>query len=54
MFYLMTVFTLCWGTSELGYTRQEFLILQMIGVLFFGLTIPLSAVAADASAAGRC
>ena len=40
VFYLMTVFTLSWGTSKLGYTRQEFLILQMIGVLFFGLTIP--------------
>ena len=43
----MTVFTLSWGTSELGYTRQEFLLLQMIGVLFFALTIPLSALVAD-------
>lgn len=47
VFYLMTVFALSWGTSALGYTRQEFLILQMIGVLFFALTIPLSAVCAD-------
>ena len=47
VFYLMTVFTLSWGTSELGFTRQEFLLLQMIGVLFFALTIPLTAVAAD-------
>ena len=47
VFYLMTVFTLSWGTSELGFTRQEFLPLQMIGVLFFALTIPLTAVAAD-------
>ncbi|MBM0107256.1 MHS family MFS transporter [Steroidobacter sp. S1-65] len=47
VFYLMTVFSLSWGTSALGYSRQEFLILQMIGVLFFALTIPLSAVIAD-------
>jgi len=47
VFYLMTVFTLSWGTSALGYSRQEFLLLQMIGVLFFALTIPLSAIGAD-------
>jgi metabolite-proton symporter len=47
VFYLMTVFSLSWGTSSLGYSRQEFLVLQLIGVLFFALTIPLSAVAAD-------
>lgn len=47
IFYLMTVFTLSWGTASLGYSRQEFLILQMIGVLFFAFTIPLSAVLAD-------
>jgi metabolite-proton symporter len=47
LFYLMTVFTLSWGTSQLGYTRTEFLLLQMVGVVFFALTIPLSAVIAD-------
>ena len=47
VFYLMTVFTLSWGTSELGFLRQEFLILQMIGVLFLAATIPLTALAAD-------
>lgn len=47
VFYLMTVFTLSWGTTVLGYSRQQFLVLQMIGVLFFALTIPLSAVIAD-------
>jgi len=47
LFYLMTVFTLSWGTSALGYTRGEFLELQLIGVLFFGLTIPLSSLATD-------
>jgi metabolite-proton symporter len=47
VFYLMTVFTLSWGTSSLGFTRQEFLLLQIVGVLFFAATIPLSAVIAD-------
>lgn len=47
IFYLMTVFTLSWGTSKLDYTREQFLILQMGGVLFFGLTIPISAKLAD-------
>ncbi len=47
LFYLMTVFALSWGTSALGYTRNHFLILQMIGVVFFALTIPVSAVWAD-------
>ncbi|MES2623977.1 MAG: MFS transporter [Pseudomonadota bacterium] len=46
-FYLMTVFTLSWGTSQLGFPRQDFLILQIVGVLFFGAAIPLSAVIAD-------
>jgi metabolite-proton symporter len=47
LFYLMTVFTLSWGTSKLGFSRTEFLELQLFAVVFFGLTIPLSAVLAD-------
>ena len=47
LFYLMTVFSLSWGTAELGYTRERFLWLQMLGVLFFGLMIPVSALYAD-------
>lgn len=47
LFYLMTVFALSWGISALGFTRQQFLPIQMIGVVFFGLTIPLSAWLAD-------
>jgi metabolite-proton symporter len=43
IFYLMTVFTLSWGTEELGFTRSHFLMLQMIGVLCFGALVPLSA-----------
>lgn len=47
VFYLMTVFTLSWGTSQLGYERQDFLMMQIVGVLFFGALIPFSAVIAD-------
>ena len=47
LFYLMTVFTLAWGTSALGYSREEFLLMQLFGVVFFALTIPLAAVLAE-------
>jgi MFS family permease len=47
LFYLMTVFALSWGTSALGFSRKDFLILQLFAVLFFGLTIPLAALLAD-------
>ena len=47
IFYLMTVFTLSWGTTQLGYTREDFLELQLVGVIFFGLAIPVSAYCAD-------
>ena len=47
VFYIMSVFALSWGVGVLHYPRQQFLILQAIGVCFFALTIPLSAVLAD-------
>lgn len=47
IFYLLTVFCLSWGTTHLGYSRNQFLIIQLIGVLFFALTIPWSARLAD-------
>ncbi|HVO46478.1 MAG TPA: MFS transporter [Steroidobacteraceae bacterium] len=47
VFYLMTVFALSWGTSALGYPRSQFLVLQLIGVLFFAATIPVSALLSD-------
>ena len=53
LFYLMTVFTLSWGTSALHYTRVRFLVGQMISTLFFGLGIPLSAVLADRFGRGK-
>ena len=47
LFYLMTVFALSWGTTALKFTRKDFLIQQLIAVLFFGLTIPVAALWAD-------
>lgn len=47
VFYLMTVFALSWGTSALGYERETFLQLQMVGMLSFAIAIPLSALVAD-------
>jgi len=47
LFYLMTVFALSWGTAALHYDRSAFLVMQLIGVVFFGLAIPLSAWLAE-------
>jgi metabolite-proton symporter len=47
LFYLMTVFALSWGTTVLHYDRSSFLVMQLVGVLFFALTIPLSAWLAE-------
>jgi metabolite-proton symporter len=47
LFYLMTVFALNWGVSGLGFSRQQMLVLQLIAVVFFGLTIPVAALLAD-------
>lgn len=53
LFYLMTVFALGWGTTAMGYAREQFLPIQLLGVCFFGLFIPLSALAADRWGQGR-
>jgi metabolite-proton symporter len=47
LFYLMTVFALSWGTSALHYSRERFLLIQLFGILFFALTIPVSALWAE-------
>jgi len=47
LFYLTTVFTFGWATSELGLTRRSFLIMQLFSVFFFALFIPISAFLAD-------
>src|SRR5271156_5433919 len=47
LFYLMTVFALSWGTNALGYSRSKFLVIQLIGICFFALFIPISALLAE-------
>jgi MFS family permease len=47
LFYLMTVFTMSWGTTALHFSRKQLLLLQLFSVVFFALTIPLSAVIAE-------
>jgi metabolite-proton symporter len=47
LFYLMTVFALSWGTNALHYSRGKFLLMQLFDILFFALTIPISAVLAE-------
>lgn len=47
VFYLMTVFTLSWATSDLGIVKRDGLLIQLFSVLFFAIFIPVSAVVAD-------
>jgi len=47
LFYLMTVFALSWGTTALGFTREQFLLIQLFGILFFGIFIPIAAIWAE-------
>ncbi|NOT26875.1 MAG: MHS family MFS transporter [Acidobacteria bacterium] len=47
IFYLMTVFTLSWGTMALGFSRDQFLRIQLVGVVTFAITIPISARVAE-------
>ena len=47
LFYLMTVFTLSWGTTSLGYPRGQFLVMQLFGIVCFAITIPISARLAE-------
>ena len=47
VFYLTTVFALNWGTTQLGYSRAEFLQLQLFATLSFAAFIPVSAILAE-------
>lgn len=47
LFYLMTVFALSWGTTALRYSREKFLIIQLCGMVFFALTIPMGGFLAE-------
>ncbi len=47
MFYTLSVFTLTWGTTALGYSRGSFLRLQLATIVFFALGIPLASKLAE-------
>jgi metabolite-proton symporter len=47
LFYLLIVFTLSWGTTALHYDRGSFLTMQLAGIVFFALGIPVSAWLAE-------
>lgn len=47
IFYLMTVFTLSWGTTALGYSRDKFLWMQLLAIVFFAIFIPIGAILAE-------
>jgi len=51
VFYLMAVFALNWGTTKLGYTREQFLWIQMLGVVCFAAFIPVTALLAQRNGA---
>ena len=43
----LTVFALLWGTTGLGFSRGQFLEMQLFAILFFALFIPISARLAE-------
>jgi len=43
----MTVFALSWGTTALGYKREQFLLMQLFGVVFFAIAIPIGGKLAE-------
>jgi len=47
VFYLANIFALGWGTNSLGFPRRQFLVMQMLAALFFGLLIPVAGSLAD-------
>ena len=47
VFYLTTVFSLNWGTKQLGYSRDDFLKMVTLATLAFAAFIPLSAILAE-------
>jgi metabolite-proton symporter len=47
LFYIMTVFALSWGTTALHYSRDTFLRMQLFGMIFFAIMIPVGAILAE-------
>lgn len=49
IFYLSTAFALSWGTSELGYAREQFLAVQLAANTFLAIGIIVAGYWADAA-----
>jgi metabolite-proton symporter len=47
IFYLLTVFALSWGTTALGYSRNQFLVMQLACIFLFAATIPIGGIFAE-------
>lgn len=47
VFYLTTVFSLNWGTKELNYSREDFLLMVTLATFSFAAFIPISAILAE-------
>lgn len=47
LFNLVVVFAMSWGTSVLGFSRERFLVIQLIGTAFSCVVIPVSALIAE-------
>ena len=53
IFYLATAFALGYATTKLGYSRETFLTLQLIAIVFLAVGIIAAGFAADASSGRR-
>jgi len=53
LFYISTVFAIGYGTKTLGYSRELFLLIQLVAILFLAGGIILAGVHADLSNASR-
>lgn len=53
IFYLATSFALAHGTTELGYPKEQFLLIQLGAILFMAAGIIFAGYASDASSAQR-
>ena len=47
LFYLATAFALGFGTTTLGYSRQTFLAVELVAILFLALGIVIASITAD-------
>ena len=54
LFYVLGTWSLSYGVKGLGFQQSEYLLLQMVSVVFFAIFIVVSCVYADKVAARRC